>query len=175
MALICGQAIQKVSLKEMESPRGTDKYRGFMKLESVEPKVKFTGEEAIQKIRISLGGYASEGLFFESSKIGGDDLTVATDLVEEMLKIEEFRNWVARLPAPDSSVLPMIESPLIKAYIDYRIQQCMKELAPFGPAIRLIAEELYKREELTGDEVSVLFSSFMQTRMAGHNLSDDKD
>lgn len=56
MALICRQEIQKVSLKQMDSPRGTDKYHAFMKLEPFDPKIKFTGEKAIQRIMISLGG-----------------------------------------------------------------------------------------------------------------------
>lgn len=37
MALLYRQAIQKLSLKEMDSLRGTDKYHAFMKLEPVEP------------------------------------------------------------------------------------------------------------------------------------------
>ncbi len=55
MALRYRQAIQKVSLRQMDSPSGTDKYDAFMKLESVDPTNKITGEKAIQKIMISLG------------------------------------------------------------------------------------------------------------------------
>lgn len=160
MALLCRQGIKRVSLKEMDSPRGTEKYRGYMKLESDERKIKLTGEEAVQKIRISLAGYASETLFFGGAGIGGDDLKVAVDLVEDMLRIDGFRNWVAELPVPNS--LNMIENPLIRAYIDYRIDQCTGELAPFRRVIQVIAEELFEKEELTGDEVSAHFNSFMR-------------
>lgn len=166
IALICRQGIQKVSLREMDSPRGSDKYHAFMKLEPVDPKIKFTGEKAIQKIMIALGGYASEILFLGgSANIGGDDLTVAAQTAEDMLQIEEFRNWVATLPVPEPGALDMIENPKVRAYIDYKMYDCIKALEPLRPAIQLIAEELYKKDELTGDEVSALFNSFMQSRL----------
>lgn len=168
MALICRQEVQKISLKEMDSPRGTDKYHAFMKLEPVDPKTKFTGEKAIQKIMISLGGYASETLLSGgSANIGGDDLMVAANTAEAMLQIEDFKSWASTLPVPSSSALDMIENPLVRAYIDYKMGDCIKALTPRWPLIQLIAEELYKREELTGDEVSVLFHSFVQPSLGG--------
>lgn len=162
MALIHRQKVQKVSLKSMDSTNGTDQYLGFMKLEAVDPNVKFTGEKAIQKIMISLGGYASEILFLGgSANIGGDDLTIAAKTTEDMLQIEEFKNWVTGLPIPTPGALDLIENPLVRAYIDFKMRDCIKALAPTGPAIKAIAEELYKREELTGDEVAALFHSCM--------------
>lgn len=57
--------------------------------------IKFTGEKAIQKIMIALGGYASEILFYDGlANIGGDDLTVAAQTTEDMLQVAEFRSWV---------------------------------------------------------------------------------
>jgi len=150
----------------MDSPRGTDKYHAFMKLEPVDPKIKFTGEKAIQKIMISLGGYASEILFLDSANIGGDDLTVAAKMAEDMLQIAEFKNWVAGLPVPTSSALDIIENPLVRTYVDCKMRDCIKALTPLRPVIQAIAEELYKKEELTGDEFSALFNSFMQSRLS---------
>lgn len=161
MALICRQEIQKVSLKEMDSPRGTDKYHAFMKLEPSDPTNKFTGEEAIQKIMISLGGYASEILFYDVANIGGDDLTIAVKTTEDLWQVEEFRNWLATLPVPQPGVLDMIENPKIRAYIDLKMRECVETLSHVKPVIQLIAEELYRREELAGDEVAILFNSFM--------------
>lgn len=164
MALICRHRVQKISLKEMDSPNGTDKYHAFMKLEPDDPKHKFTGEKAIQRIMISLGGYASEILFFGgSANIGGDDLTVASKTVEDLLLIPEFRNWTATLPVPAPGALDMIENRLVRAYIEHKMHDCVKALAPLGPAIKVIAEELYKRKELTGDEVAALFDSCKET------------
>ncbi|KHD87186.1 MAG: hypothetical protein OM95_15950 [Bdellovibrio sp. ArHS] len=51
MAFICRQGIKKVSLKEMESPRGTDKYLGFTQLEPFEQKEAFTISEAIRRVQ----------------------------------------------------------------------------------------------------------------------------
>lgn len=162
MALICRQEIQKISLHGMDSPSGTDNYHAFMKLEPADPKMKFTGERAIQKIMISLGGYASEILFSGgSANIGGDDLTVAAQTAEGMLQIEEFKNWVAGLPVPNPGALDLIENPLVRAYIDFKMGDCIKALVPVRPAIKVIAEELYRRDELTGDEVAALFRSTM--------------
>lgn len=163
MALICRQAIQKVSLREMDSPRGTDNYHAFMKLEPVDTKTKFTGEKAIQRIMISLGGYASEILFSGgSANIGGDDLTIAAKTAEDMLQVEEFRNWIGTLPIPEPGALDMIENSKIRAYIDYKMRECIHKLTPLKPAIQSIAEELYKKEELTGHEISALFESSVQ-------------
>lgn len=166
MALQCGQKVQKVSLREMDSPSGADKYRAFMKLEPVDPTVKLTGEKAIQKIMISLAGYASEILFYDGlANIGGDDLTVAAKTAEDMLQLEDFKKWVAGLPLPEPSPLDMIQNPMVRAYIHVKIGDCVTILDPLRPAINLIAEELCKREELTGEEVSVLFNSFMQSNL----------
>lgn len=158
-----GQGIKRVTLKEMDSPRGTDKYLGATIFEPFEQPEKFTINEAIRRAQISLGGYASEILFFDSaSSVGGDDLTFAAKRVEDMMQSEEFRKLAARLPVPSPSPLDVIEDSTIRAFIDYQIYLCIEKLKPVRRAIQLIAEELYKREELSGDEVSALFNSVMQ-------------
>lgn len=164
MALIFRQKVQKISLRGMDSPRGTDKYHAFMKLEPVNTETKFTGERAIQRIMISLGGYASEILFFNGlANIGGDDLTIATKTTEDMLEVPEFRNWVAGLPTPSQDALDMIEEPLVRAYVDFKMGDCVKALLPHKSLIRLIVGELCEKEELTGEEVSDLFDTYMQS------------
>ena len=166
MAWICRQNIQKVSLRGMDSPRGTDKYHAFMKLEPDDPKDKFTVERAIQKIMISLGGYASEILFLGgSANIGGDDLIVAANTAEAILQVPEFKNWVTGLPVPNQKALDMIENPLVKSYIDYKMGDCIKALDQYRPLIQLIVKELYKKEEMTGEEVSALATSFIQSSL----------
>lgn len=57
------------------------------------------------------------------------------------------------LPIPNPSPLDMIENPLVRAYVDYKIHDCVNTLVPLKPVIQKIAEELHKREELTGAEV----------------------
>jgi hypothetical protein len=127
MAVICGQKIQKVSLNEMDSPIGTDKYHAFMKLEFVDGEVKFTFNKAKQKVLISLGGYTSEILFFDGwFSPGGDDLTVAVKNVQAMLQVDEFKVEVSRLPIPDPGPLDMIEIPLVRAYIGYMLDESLK-------------------------------------------------
>lgn len=163
MALICRQGIQNVSLKEMDSPNGTDKYLGNTKLEPFDQNIMFTINEGNRRIMISLGGYASEILFYDSAKVGGDDLTFAAKYVEDMLQSEDFRNLVARLPVPDTGVFEMIENANVRAYIDYSMHICIQKLAPHKQVLQLIAEELYKKEELAGDEVSALFDSLTKS------------
>ena len=158
MALICHQKIQRISLREMDSPRGTDKYLGFTKLEPFEQKIKTTINELSRRIMISLGGYASEILVSGSLKVGGDDLTAAIKWAENMMQSEDFRNSAAELPIPDPGTLDIIENPTVRAVIDYMMCCCIEMMAQFKPKIQVIAEELYKREELTGNEVSVLFN-----------------
>lgn len=171
MALRYGRRIQVVSLREKDSPRGTDRYRGFTELEPEDPNVRFTGEKAIQKIMISLGGYASEILFYDGlANIGGDDLTIAVKTAEDMLKDEQFRNWVDGLPVPEPSALDMIENLLVRKYLHFKIGDCTKALASVGQVIQKVADELYKREELSGDEFSTLFDSIMQSNMGGDQM-----
>lgn len=157
MALICRHEIKSVSLKEMNSPRGTAKFLGSMTLDSNETATKFTGERAIQRVMISLSGYASEIIFSDGvANIGGDDLTIASELTEELLKDEQFRSWVSTLPNPTSTALEVIEDPLVRAYIDRKIHECVRTLEPLKPAIQMISGELLVKEELTGDEVANL-------------------
>jgi ATP-dependent Zn protease len=173
MALICGQAIQKVSLREMDSPRGTDKYHAFTKLEPIDPKIKFTVQSALQRIMISLGGYASEILFSDggSAGVGGDDLSIAAKLTEDVLEVEEFRSWVAKLPIPGPSALDRVENVLVRKCIVSAIDACVKALAPHKPVIQVIAKELYEREELTGDDVAALFRSSMQSSQRANQMN----
>ncbi len=163
MALICSQGIRSVSLREMDSPMGTDKYLGSTKLEPFEQKATLTINEATRRVMISLGGYASEILLLDGvANVGGDDLTSAVKWIEVMMQSEEFRVLATRLPVPAIGVLDMIADSTVRACIDYQMHLCIEKIAPFTPVIQLIAEELYKKEELTGDEITTLFNSFMQ-------------
>lgn len=110
MALFRGQGVQKVSLKETESPSGNDKYLGSMTLEPTEPKTKVTINDAVRKVMISLGGYASEILFFEVCTPGGDDLTNAAKWAENLLQVEEYRSLMATLPVPEPDPLDEIKN-----------------------------------------------------------------
>lgn len=166
MALFRGEGVQMISLKGMDSPSGTDRYHGFMTLEPNEQKTKVTVNDAIRKIMISLGGYASEILFFEVCTPGGDDLTTAAKWAESLLHVEEYRNRMATLPAPEPGPLDEIQNLQVRAYIHYMIPECARALAPLGPLIKFLAEELYKKDELNGDTIEAHFISYMQSRMA---------
>lgn len=165
MALICRQRIRKVSLKEMDSPLGTDKYLASASLEPFTQEATITINESNRRIMISLAGFAGDGLFSEGliSNFGGDDLKRAEHWVENMLENEMFRNFVEQLPHPAPGRLDLIENLLVRRYIDHMMQKCFDALDPLKPAIKVIAEELYKRKELTGDEVFALFNSTMQS------------
>lgn len=163
MALFRGQGVQKVSLKGMDSPNGTGKYLGFMTLEPTEPKAKVTVNDASRKIMISLGGYASEILFFEVCTPGGDDLATAAQWAESLLQVEEYRNQMANLPVPEPGPLDEIQNLQVRAYVHYMIPECAKALAPLGPLIKFLAEELYKRDELDGDTIEAHFISYMKS------------
>ncbi|MCM2354392.1 MAG: hypothetical protein NDI63_12310 [Pseudobdellovibrio sp.] len=163
MALFRGQGVQKVSLKGMDSPNGTEKYLGFMMLEPTEPKAKVTVNDASRKIMVSLGGYASEILFFEVCTPGGDDLTTAAKWAECLLQVEEYRNQMATLPVPEPGPLDEIPNLQVRAYIHHMIPECAKALAPLGPLIKFLAEELYKKDELDGHTIETHFVSFMRS------------
>jgi len=161
MALRYNQSIKKISLNSIDSPIGTEKCQAFIQLEATHPAVKFNGEKAVQKIMISLIGYASEILFLNgSANIGGDDLRLSANLTEELLKFDDYKNWVETLPAP--SVLDkLLFNPITKTYIDFKIGECVEVLAQVRPLITSIAEELYCKGELSGHEVLIMFNSYM--------------
>lgn len=165
MALFRGQGVQKVSLKGIASPNGTDRYHGFMTLEPTEHKTKITVNDATRKIMISLGGYASEKLFFDVYTPGGDDLTTAAKWAETLLQVEEYRNWMATLPVPAPGPLDEIQNSQVRAYIHHMIPEWANALAPLGPLIKYLAEELYKRDELKGNVIEAQFNSFIQSSM----------
>lgn len=92
------------------------------------------------------------------------DLTGAIELIEDMMAFdEEFKNVVTRLTATNPGTFTEIENPLVRAYVEGKLSWCLRALTPYKPAIQLIAEKLYEREELSGDEVHTLFNSFIQS------------
>ncbi len=165
MALLCRQKIIVVSLKEMDSVRGTDKYLGFTRIDLAERKVENESKDAVNDTIVALAGGVSEGLFDDGlAKIAIDDLAYAVEKVEMLLRHEtQLRNRATRLPIPDPGVLDMIEDPLIRACIVNMIDNCFERMRPLKPVIQKIADELLKREELAGDEVSTLFNTFMKS------------
>lgn len=170
MTLFRGQGVEKISLKGMDSPDGTDKYLGFMRREPTLQKAKVTVNDTIREIMISLGGYASEMLFFNVCHPGGNDLTKAEKWSETLLQVDEYRNRMATLPVPEPGPLDQIQNPQIRAFVYDMIPECERALRPLGPLIKFLAEELYKKDELDGHEVEAHFNSFMQSRQGEDQL-----
>ncbi len=160
MALYCGQAIKKVSLKEMNSPNGTDKYLGHVKLVPTDPKEILTITKAMQNVMISLGGFAGEILFFDDIPgIPIDDLDRAMKITANLLENKEFKEIVAKMPVPQLEVMPKVTNPLMRAFIDSQLHRCRDVLSQVKPILHKIVQELLKKEELTGEEVTSIFYS----------------
>lgn len=158
MALICGLKIRRVSIK------GTDTYRGVMSTEPPERQVT-NPQEALREVRISLAGFVGEVLVSGKYSIfrNHPDLTSAIESVEDMLAFDdEFKNVVTKMSVTNPGSFVEIENPLVRAYIEGKLSWCLTRLTPYKPTIQLIAEELYKNEDLTGDEISDLFGSCVQ-------------
>jgi ATP-dependent Zn protease len=159
MALIHGLRIRRVSIK------GTDKYRGVMSTEPPERHIT-NPLEALREVRVSLAGFIGE--VFISGKYtvfpGHPDLMNAIESVEDMMDFDEgFRDVLIKLASTNPGTSTDIEDPLVRSYIDGKLSWCFNLLTPYKPVIQLIAEELYKKEELGGDEFSDLFNSFKQS------------
>lgn len=170
--LFCGQVIQKVSLKEINSPIGEDKYLGHMKLVPTDPKEILTVNKAIQNVMISLGGFASEILFFNDVPgIPVDDLDRAIKYTESLLKTDGFKEIVVKMPIPEPDILPKATDPLVRAFIDFKVNHCVEVLSQVKPIIQIIAQELFKKEELTGDEVTSIFNTFSPLNPIGASES----
>ncbi len=161
MALICGLKIRRISIK------GTDSYHGVTSTEPPERQVT-NPAEALREVRISLAGFVGEVIVSGKYTIFGthSDLTGAVELVEDMLEFDDgFKKELINLAATNPGTLTFIENSLARAYIDGKLSWCLKRLNPYEPVIKLIAEKLYENEELTGEQVSTLFDSFLQSRL----------
>jgi ATP-dependent Zn protease len=160
VAIIYGLKIKNVSLKN------TNEYHGITSLEPFERQG--TLEHANREIRLNLAGFVGEGLFSDNTiKINPpnhpellDSIGVVRNLLDSN---ESFRRLANGLSVSSPSALTMIKDPTIRVYINYILDSCFEKLIPLKPVIKLIAEELYKKEELSGDEVSSHFNSFMQS------------
>lgn len=161
MALICRLKIKRVSIK------GNDIYGGVMSTDPTEREIT-NPNEAIREVRISLSGFIGEVLYSGQYSVfrGHPDLVSAIELVEEILAYDvEFRRRVEGLKSHNS--LPFIENPLVETFIEGKLSWCHKTLQPHRPVIQAIAEELYMKEELTGDEIFAFFNSFVKSSSAG--------
>ena len=158
MALIYGLTIKKMSLI------GTAEYRGVTSLEPFERKD--TIEHADREIRLNLAGFVGQGLFAGNSiKIDPPhhpELVDSIGIVRDLLSDDGFRNLVSRIPDLYPRTLTMIKEPAIRVYLNYIMDSCFAKMLPLKPAIKSIADELNRKGELTGEEVTALFSSFIQ-------------
>jgi hypothetical protein len=160
VALLYGLKIKKVSLI------GTAEYRGITSLEPFERKN--TISHADREIRLNLAGFVGQGLFLDNSiKIDPPhhpELMDSIGVVRDMLNSDhEFRNLANGLPDLYPRTLTMIKDSTVRVYINYILDSCFAKMIPLKAAIQKIAEELYRRDELTGDEVSHLFESARQS------------
>lgn len=156
MALVCGLRIRRISIK------GTDSYHGVMSTEPSERQVT-NPEEALREVRVSLAGFVGEAMISGKYAIfeKHSDLISAIELIEQMLEFDDgFKKVVAELAATSPGTLTFIGNPLVRAYVEGKLTWCLARLTPYKPVIKFMAEKLYQSEELTGDEVSALFSSF---------------
>lgn len=164
MALLCNRAVHKISLKEMDSPIGSDKYLGHMTLAPTDPKEVLTVNKAVQNVMISLSGFACEVLFFNDVPgIPIDDLDRAIKNTEGLLTVKDFKERVSMMPIPELDVPSRFTNPLIRAYIDNEVHHCVEVLTKVKPAIQIIVQELLKKEELTGDEIASVFNSIIHS------------
>lgn len=159
MALIHDLKIGRVSIK------GTDKYRGVM---STEPPARqiTSSKEALREIRISLSGFVGEVMISGRYSVYANhpDLKGAIELVEEMMACDErFRHWVFNLANTRPGTSAEIENPLHRACIDDELKWCLNKLNEYKSVIKLIAEKLYEKEELSGDDISTLFRPLNQS------------
>lgn len=158
MALVYGLTIKKMSLI------GTAEYRGVTSLEPFERQD--TIEHADREIRLNLSGFVGQGIFSGNSiKIDPPhhpELIDSIGIVRDLLSDEGFRTRASQIPDLYPQTLTMIKEPAIRIYLNYILDSCFAKMIPLKPAIQLIAEELYKKDELSGSEVVALYHSSMQ-------------
>ena len=156
MALVYGLRIKKMSLI------GTAEYRGVTSLEPFERKDTF--EHAEREIRLNLAGFVGEGLFSDNKiKIEPPhhpELVDSIGIVRDLLSDERAKNFASGLPDFYRSKMTVIIDPLARGYINYILESCFAKMISLKPVIKLIADGLNMKDELTGDEVSAIFGSF---------------
>lgn len=169
MALIYGLKIKRTSLI------GTATYSGVTSLEPFDRKD--TIEHAEREIRLNLAGFVGEGLFSDN-KIKIDppnhpELVDSIVIVRDLLNDGRVRSFANELPDFYRQKLTMIVDPVVRGYINYILESCFAKMIPLKQAVQLIANELNQKDELTGDEVSVLFNSLIQSNL-GADLKNQR-
>jgi ATP-dependent Zn protease len=165
-ALLSRKRLVKVSLRETESSLGTERYLASTVVEPVDRANTVTVNELIYRVRIALGGYASEIVCFDGRcGMGGDDLTMAERFVEDMMELPDFKRLAESLPSPEPGQLDMVKNPTVRAFIDYQIGECVRGFLPLKSLIEKIAHQLDARDELSGFEVAQIFNSFVPPQM----------
>jgi ATP-dependent Zn protease len=159
MGLLYGLKIKKSSLI------GTAAYRGVTSFEPFEKQDTF--EHAEREIRLCLAGFVGEGLFLDNKiKIEPPhhpELTDSIKIFRDLQNDVRYRNFANGLPDLYPRANSMIIDSTVRIYINHMLQTCFAMMIPLKQAVKTIAEELYKKDELTGDEVTALFNSFMQS------------
>lgn len=159
MGLLYGLKIKKSSLI------GSTEYRGVTSFEPFERKDTF--EHAEREIRLNLAGFVGEGLFSDNRiKIEPPhhpELTDSIKIFRDLQNDVRYRNFANGLPDVYPRANTMIKDPTVRIYINHMLHTCFAKMIPLKPAIKSIAEELNRKDELTGDEVFALFASSMQS------------
>lgn len=159
MGLVYGLRIRKTSLI------GTAEYRGVTSFEPFERNDTF--DHAEREIRLNLAGFVGEGLFSDN-KIKIDpphhpELLDSIKIVRDLLNDERFKKFASGLPDQYQRNLNMIVDPTVRGFINYMLESCFAKMIHLKPGIKAIADELHRKDELTGDEVLSLFNSSMQS------------
>lgn len=153
-------------------PRG--RALGMVQHLPIDDKVSMSIDEVRANLAIDLAGRASEQVFFGPDKIttgAESDIAMATRLARRsittaglspkigMVAVSQVQSFGTRVPLENASekTAEVVDAE-IKAWTDGAYADAVKIISKNKPVVKKLAEELLKRETLTGEEISEIIS-----------------
>lgn len=161
-------------------PRG--RALGMVQHLPIDDKVSMSIAEVRANLAIEMAGRAAEEIFFGKDKIttGAEaDIAMATRLARRsittagmspkigLVAINQVQSFGTRVPLETASekTAEMVDAE-IKAWIDAAHNDAIRILTKNKPTVKKLAEELLKRETLTGEEIKEIVSPKKKKKIA---------
>ncbi|MCR4917510.1 MAG: ATP-dependent zinc metalloprotease FtsH [Alphaproteobacteria bacterium] len=153
-------------------PRG--RALGMVQHLPIDDKVSMSVDEVRANLSIALAGRAAEEIFFGKDKIttgAESDIEMATRLARRsitmaglsdkvgIVAINQVQTFGSRVPLETASekTAELVDSE-IKSWLDAAYRDAIKQLTKNKKTVEKLAQELLKRETLTGDEIKEIVS-----------------
>lgn len=160
-----------------------------------ENKFLMQRHELIAEVDVLLGGRGAEMVFMEDISTGAsNDLERATDILKAMISMygmsdiaglmvleKQRNNFLAGQTIKDySDDMAQKLDEAVKTKLNERIEEVVKTITEYKPAIENMVAALYKEETITGEQVREIISNFekeagLESRLVSQTTEENED